>query len=376
MRHLQLETTGPPVPSWRSRGRVGARSSMAKLSVVVLVSTMFGVLLTDHGAAGAQAVEGGGAVTWGVAPAGADGPDGRTAFVYSLDPGEVVDDFVAVSNFSEEPIDLDVYGNDAFNTPEGAFDLLPADQEPVDLGSWLQVAQEEITVPARSRVIVPFRMTLPALATPGDHAGGIVASVVTPSGEGVGVAVDRRVGARIYVRVSGDLRPVLEVDDLQARYHGSLNPLGGRTTMTYTVRNTGNVTLTGQPDISAAGPFGLLRRHGEAAALPELLPGQSFTTRQEIGGVPALVRVVGRVEIEPAGTAGQLIEPRPPTVIAGAGSWALPWTVLWVLIVVAVTAGIRVVQLRRSAEPMTTPPTDGVPVPVPASFVPAQEQER
>ncbi len=340
----------------------------------MLVALIGSVLVHQEGAE-AQAVGGGGAVTWGVAPANQSGPDGRTAFVYSLDPGEVVDDFVAVSNFSEDPIDLDVYGNDAFNTPEGAFDLLPADEEPVDVGSWLQVAQEEIVVPARSRVIVPFRLSVPTVVTPGDHAGGIVASVVTPSSEGVGVAVDRRVGARMYIRVSGELAPALEIDDVQTRYQSSLNPLGGRVSTTYTVRNTGNVTLTGQPEISAAGPLGLLRRSGDTAVLPELLPGQSFTTTEVIRGVPALVRSSTRVDIVPAGTGGQLIEPPPERVIAGAGTWALPWTVLWVLVVAAVTAAVRVVQRRREGS-LTDPPVGAITTPIPPSLVRSQEKQR
>jgi hypothetical protein len=74
-------------------------------------------------------------VTWGVAPSSRNGPDGRAAFTYKLDPGAELTDYAGISNYSGQPITVDVYASDAFTTPSGGFDLLPAAQKPGTGGS-------------------------------------------------------------------------------------------------------------------------------------------------------------------------------------------------------------------------------------------------
>jgi hypothetical protein len=114
-----------------------------------------------------------------VAPSGRGAPDGRAAFTYKLDPGAELPDYVGISNYSDQPITLDLYASDALTTPTGGFDLLPAAQKPTDVGTWVVFEERyrRLLIPSRSRVDVPFRITVPRNATPGDHAGGIVTSV-------------------------------------------------------------------------------------------------------------------------------------------------------------------------------------------------------
>src|SRR5262249_8376221 len=138
--------------------------------------------------------------TFGIRPSGANGPDNRPVFTYGATPGAAVTGPTQVSNASEGPLPLRVYASDAFNPRAGGFDLLAAGKKPVDVGAWVKVDQENVTVPGRGRSIVPFTLTIPANATPGDHAGGIVASLTTlqTNAKGDKVSVDQRVGARIY----------------------------------------------------------------------------------------------------------------------------------------------------------------------------------
>jgi WxL interacting protein linking bacterial and host surfaces len=305
-------------------------SSLVRAAAAVLAVAAATTHLATPAPATAQdepdAPEAPGAITWGVVPATADGPDGRAAFNYKLDPGAELVDHVAISNHSTEQLTLAVYASDAFTTTDGGFDLLPAAEPPVDAGSWITLDSAELAIPPRSRVHVPFQLTVPANATPGDHAGGIVASLTSqqPGGQ---VAVEHRVGARIYLRVTGELRPQLTVERIDARYAGTWNPFtGGALTATYTIRNTGNVRLTGSPAIEVAGPFGLGRREATGEPLPEILPGGTVTTTVRAAGAAPLFRLTTTATVRPSGVDGEVLDPAAPVAEARTRVWALPWS--------------------------------------------------
>jgi hypothetical protein len=268
-----------------------------------------------------------GSVTWGVAPSSRGGPDGRAAFTYKLDPGADLTDYAGISNYSGRPITVDVYASDAFTTPAGGFDLLPAAQRPTDVGTWVvfEPHYRRLVIPSKSRVDVPFRLTVPRNATPGDHAGGIVASIAEPGTDSGGnrVRVDRRVGARVYLRVTGELAPAFTVERLDAGYAGTLNPFAaGTVTATFRVRNTGNVRLAGRPRVGVAGPFGLGRRAVAVPALPEILPGGEYTATVRLRGAAPLVRL--DVDADLAPVAVNAAAPV-PAATGHTTVWAWPW---------------------------------------------------
>src|SRR5262249_34567456 len=154
---------------------------------------------------------------------------------------------------SNRPVTFQVYATDAFVTSTGDLGLLPAAQKPTDIGSWVSVLHHTIKVPAHARVNEPFTLTIPANATPGDHTGGMIASVLK---EGQ-VKVDQRIAVPIYLRLDGKLQPTLSIESTSTSYHGTVNPFsGGGTDVSYTVHNTGNVRLTGTQTVSVSGLFG------------------------------------------------------------------------------------------------------------------------
>ncbi|MER7890122.1 DUF916 domain-containing protein [Micromonospora sp. NPDC094482] len=289
------------------------------------------------------------AVTVGIAPSTARGPNGRSAFTYKLNPGASVTDHVGITNHSTRPVTLALYASDAFTTLRGGYDLLPAGRQPVDVGSWVRLPRQTVTVPSTSRLDVPFTLTVPTNATPGDHAGGIVASLTatTTNAQGNQVAVDHRVGSRIHLRVTGELAPALAVENLVVGHNRSVDPLrGGTVTATFDVRNTGNVRLTGQPSLEVAGPFGLAGRTVDGAALPEILPGGAVRTTVRMHGVPPLVRLTATAAVAPQPVDGQVLDPPPATVVARASLWAPPWPQL-LLLVACGLVGWGLVRVRR-----------------------------
>jgi hypothetical protein len=275
----------------------------------------------------AQPAEGGDRQTWSVAPASATGPDGRTRFDYVVEPGMRYDDHLAVRNLGEGDITLDLYAGDAVNTGTGGFDLLARDEPSTVVGNWVTVSSPQVVVPARDTVVVPFSVTVPADAEPGDHVGGLVAALTTDGD--TPVEVERRVGSRLYARVAGAIDATVRIDSVTPSYRGTPNPAGtGEVDVTYTIVNDGNLRLSLLPSVSLSGLFGLGERSTTGEVLPELLPGNAVTLTQTLTDVWPLGPLDLRVTVEPVTSATQSLGGALPPTTADAFVWAVPWTAL------------------------------------------------
>lgn len=302
--------------------------------------------------------DGAGARTWGIQPVPAAGVDARQAFVYDLEPGASIRDSVRVTNYGEAPLELQVTVHDAFNTTDGGFDVLPAASTSLDLGTWIVLDAPSVVVPGGGHVDVPFEMTVPSNASPGDHAGGIVASLtaVADDGSGRDVLVDHRVGARIYTRVDGPIRPAVAVTELDARYSGTgLLAASGTVVVDYVVRNAGNVRITAGQRMTVTGPFGLTTRTVALDELPELLPGGVYRGRAEVDAVRPMLRATTTLDLDwsvvstpgTADTAGDVES-------ASTTTWTFPWRLMLLAAVAAAMTYRRYRRRRRASAAGTT----------------------
>ncbi|MEK8228454.1 hypothetical protein NKG05_24090 [Oerskovia sp. M15] len=141
-------------------------------------------------------------IRFSVTTATPDGPDERRIFDVVAEPGEQVQDQVAVSNHGAAAVTFEMVTNDGIFTPMGKFDIRTSDQEPLDSGGWFEV-QPTVDVPAGETVIVPFTITVPRTPPgrpPGrDRRDGHDCL----HGGRPGVGVESRVGVRVNIRVPG-----------------------------------------------------------------------------------------------------------------------------------------------------------------------------
>lgn len=332
----------------------------ARRLAAVLAACLFAVLPAAEAASAAPAqpsharpaADPHGRTTFGVQPSSAKKPDARPNFSYGVTPGAAVRDYIAVWNYGNEPLTLNVYAADAINTAQGGFDLLAGGVTSKDAGAWVKVGKSRVTIPRRSKVIVPFTLTVPATVTPGDHVAGIVASLagVRTDKKGDRVKVDQRVGARVYVRVAGELKPQLTVEGVHTSYHGTANPFGsGSATITYTVRNIGNVRLGARQIVSVRNLFGGTAKITGVEDMAELLPGTALTFTAKATGVLPTVRDTATVQVDPVSVRGDIKHPVLPRVTRTQGFWAVPW--IWVAVVLAAAVAVLVVRLRRRPSP-------------------------
>lgn len=310
---------------------------------------------------GATAPAGGGQdlASFGIAPAGVDRPDNRPYLKYSAPPGSVIYDHIALLNQVDAPIDLQLYSGDVIMADGGGLTVPARDKASADAGAWIAVgtAGAAVPVPAQTETtgigytVVPFSITIPANAQPGDHIGGIVGSLVATGQAGENspaINLEQRVVARVYIRVSGDLRPGLAITAATATYRpGVLGGAGaGTVEVGYTVRNTGNVRMAVDTGVRVAGPFGLLPRTVTGDHIDELLPGGEVHLSTSVSRVWPLV--IGTVTVSATGLSpagGE--DPGVGTVHAQARFWAIPWVALAVLALLLALAAYRIVRKRR-----------------------------
>ena len=275
-------------------------------------------------------------LSWSVRPADGEQGTGRPNYQYALAAGDVVHDGFEVTNRGAAPLTVQLYAADGFTTPEGQLDLLAAGEPSTDVGIWVRFERTELTLQPGEVVVVPFTLTVPAEASPGDHTGGVVTSVST-AGASSTVLLDRRLGSRMHVRVQGELHPALAVGDVQVVHHGGLDPFrSGSSTVTFTVENTGNARTTAAVHVVVSGPGGVVPVQAAAADLPELLPGAVHTQRVEVPGVWGLGRVRAQVVLEPRAVG--IGETAGATVQGDAESWAVPWSALALVLLVVLVA--------------------------------------
>lgn len=354
-----MAVCSPPVArAGRVRSRVGTR--VGRLAAVALGALLLSLVATAAPVAVAGAQDdpidpASMPVTWAVRPGSGSGEADRPNFVVEGAPGDTVSDVLVVDNTSAVNLVLGVYASDAFNTPEGGTDLLSADRDPVDVGSWVTAEQRSITVPAGGTLEVPFTVEIPEDAEPGDHTGGIVTSLTLsePDAQGNRIQVERRLGSRIYVRVEGGVEPALTFTNLEVVHHGSRNPFAaGSLTITYVVENTGNVRLRATRLVRVSPTIGS-DVTVEAADMPELLPGNSYEFTQDVPNVwPGLATDV-EVELDPYESTGATLDPAPSPVVARTALTLWPVSQVVGLLVLVLVVGA--VLWRRGSNRSSTP---------------------
>ena len=334
--------------------RVRPRRLLATL-VMALLSLLSGTALAAPAAAAETPPQ---RATFGIQPAGTKGPDSRPYLLYPVSAGSQVTDHVAAINYSSSPITLRVYATDAFNAEDGTFSLLARKTAAKLAGTWLSLAVpgggEFVTVGPRSYKIIDVTLKTPAGAGPGDHVAGVVAALTTTTKTNGGPAVelDQRVGIRTFVRVSGPLQPKLSIEKVHRAYHGTANPVGrGRTTVTYTVHNTGNVALGGAQRVAAYGLAGPSIQAQKLPDLPLLIPGGSVTVTAQVPHTWPLIWMTAKIQIAPQLVKGVSSGNVPEFDDVGR-YFAIPWPLLLILMALVGLDQVR----RRRRDPG---PSDG-----------------
>ncbi|MFE2097347.1 WxL protein peptidoglycan domain-containing protein [Streptomyces sp. PTD9-10] len=300
--------------------------------------------------------------SWSVYPVASE-VAARPYFYLSADPGQTLTDKVAVANKTGRPLTFRLYAADAYNTArDGGFAVRTLKERMRGVGAWARPARSRVTVPGHTTVTVPFTLHVPRSAGPGDHPGAIVAldvgdpplersrewGRVDPGSGRLALGVQRAVGARVYLRVSGPTLPAISVEQVHLSHHQPLVPGFGDSTATigYTLRNTGNVSLDPKVELKARGLFGRTLLDRDLTGVPsELLPGQRVRLTETWHGAPQL----DWGDITLTATA-------PDTRQSASASFlALPWLLAALVFVAGAVTGVLLVRARRGRARRSAP---------------------
>ncbi|MFI1647599.1 hypothetical protein ACH4XT_11755 [Streptomyces avidinii] len=292
---------------------------------------------------------------WTAEPAAGTAAAVRPYFYLAGAPGTVLEDRLALVNTTDRERTLTLRGADAYNTADGALAVRPATAAAPatsGAGSWISFGTATtVTVPPRTRAVVPFTLTVPPASPPGDHPAAVVA---TEAGHEVAV--------RVHLRVGGPTLAALTVEDVAVRGRGR------SAVVAYTLVNRGNVALAPELRIRADALFGDAPAPPRARTLPlELLPGQRVELTEPWPGAPALDRVRVTVTVTaPGGAVGK----------AGGSRWLVPVglpgrTGAGLLVLGATTAAALYLVRGRRSEPGPAP--EGPPEAGPTTPAPHHE---
>ncbi|MFF3698553.1 hypothetical protein [Streptomyces sp. NPDC002221] len=262
---------------------------------------------------------------WTAAPASGGGTrpsaDGRPYFYLEGPPGAVLEDTVSLSNPSGAPLAVRLRGAAAYNATNGNFAVRPTPDP------WIALAAPQVRIPPHTRADVPFAVTVPSGAQPGDHPAALLAE-----------AGGRQVGVRLQLRVSGPTLSALTVESVRVdKAHGLIR---------YALVNRGNTDLAPRLALRADGVFGRALNRPAKALPVELLPGQRVELSEPWPHPPALDRVTVRLDVTADGGAH---------ASAGASAVFVPWGAVAGAGLVALGGGAAALRLvrrrrRRSAE--------------------------
>lgn len=241
-------------------------------------------------------------------------PGAGRAYVYLEGvPGTVLEDRVSVTNPGAKPLTVRLRPADAYNTRSGAL-AVRGDRTSTGAGTWITLASETLTVPPRTRAEIPFSVTVPSGALPGDHPGAIMAA-----------SDGRESGVRIHLRVGGPTLAAFTVEDVRI-FAGAIH---------YTLVNRGNTALTPRVAFRADGLFGQVLRRAPRKLPVELLPAQRVSLSEKWPDPPALDSVTVHIEATASrdataeASASAAFVPWGTVTAAAAGLLAAGGTALW-----------------------------------------------
>jgi hypothetical protein len=160
-------------------------------------------------------------------------------FTYAVAPGQSVNDVVAVLNRSSTaPLTVRWSASDARTPSQGAGIVVSYAGPQREIGTWIHIATQTVTVAPNHVTFVPIKVSIPASVRPGEYQGAISAvdlhpTTITQGGLHYRISFRRTVA--VVLRVLGPASAGLQI--MRAR----LVAPGKHAVLALTLKNTGTV---------------------------------------------------------------------------------------------------------------------------------------
>jgi hypothetical protein len=198
-------------------------------------------------------------------------PATRAYFIRTVRRGAGFKDQVIVVNSAAAPVTLWVSAVDGLTGVTSGAVYGDRGDTLRDAGLWVKPAVAKISVPARSRVSVPFSVRVPRTASPGDHLAGLALQNAQPRRTRGRFSITEivRTVVGVEIKVPGPAQPQI------ALRHLSLAPLPGTSdpSLVVSLTSVGRRLCKPRLAVELSGPGGAQRA---ARQLDTILPGDSI----------------------------------------------------------------------------------------------------
>lgn len=172
-------------------------------------------------------------------PANPDPNNARTKsiFVKTIEPGASASDAVEVMNNTAQPQTVIVYATDSTVSSGGAFACAQANDPVKGAGGWVQLSSSSVEVPANGTTKVPFTITAPKNAEPGEQDACIILQQKKDTTVQSGIGLSFRTGIRVAILIPGNIVKAITPLGL------SVQQKDNQIITTPRVKNTGTVSV-------------------------------------------------------------------------------------------------------------------------------------
>lgn len=232
-----------------------AKKTLLSFSGTILLVSLAAIALAIAAFHGVSAQETGGV---GGSPAFPrdDNPRTQSIFIHDMEPGETVEDGIEVSNNSSSTQEIGLFAVDGRVASGGSFACAQNTEESKDAGAWISLSQDTVTLAAGERQVVPFTISAPADASPGEHNGCIAIQSLDQEPEVTegGVTLRTRSAVRVAMTIEGEIEKQLEFTDLAYLLRDS-----EEARLSASLRNSGNVSIDTEISITLRNLFWTVR---------------------------------------------------------------------------------------------------------------------
>jgi hypothetical protein len=214
-----------------------------------------------------------------------DNPRTKSIFAYTTTTNDVITDGIKVVNNTDSAKTLAVYPVDSQASSDGAFACAQKVDPRKEVGSWIKLAQSQVTLPANGTQVIPFTLTVPRNVKGGEHNGCIVVQDADPATKksGNGIVLSFRSALRVAVTIPGTINADLSFVDVKSK---DIN----KTTLGISpiLRNNGDISIDTNIDITLNGIFALdypfAHTGGEFPAFPNKESRYNFELKKPFWG--------------------------------------------------------------------------------------------
>ncbi len=237
----------------------------------------------------------------GVMPTNSDPKNSQSKgwFIENVEAGKNISKSATIINTYGEDKEVELRAKDSIQTRDGGWDFRDNSSMDKFLGSWVKLDKEKVKVNANKSSEVKFEINVPSGTKSGEY-GAVIAAQLPTVANNQGVAIENRIGSRIYLTVPGELKMSTKMDKfefLSPKSQDYSQSSSDKVAMQVNFENTGNIFTKSFGKVMITTPKGTI----EQVVDRDLAPRQNsflfnFTTSEDwqVGKYKAEIKLTNR----------------------------------------------------------------------------------